>query len=102
MLYVVVLYLFALGSVACHGLFTLQAVTMNLTRRQPLFKDVHNLFRFRRTQFSNTYAIQFNRAEIICKRSMSSETRTQTVDVPVSLEQEVVDSDLSMLTPVCY
>ena len=86
--------IFVLGSVVAVYL-RYKAVTMNLTRRQPLFKDARNFFRFRRAQLSNTYNIQFNRGEMICKRSMS-EIRTQTVDA----SQEVVDSKFSVLAPV--
>jgi len=50
---------------------------MNLTR-QPLFKDVHNFFRYRSGQLSNTYTIQHNRGEIICKRLLSSKVEKKT------------------------
>lgn len=67
----------------CYCLFTI----MNLTR-QPLLKDVHNFFRFRRWQLSNTCTFQHNRGEIICKRSMSSEANgmKQTLAVDASSE----------------
>ena len=74
---------------------------MNLTR-QPLFKDAHNFFRFRRWQLSNTCIMQRYCGEIICKQSMSSKANVQVTQADdASLEKEdVVDSDLPVLAPV--
>ena len=74
---------------------------MNLTRQQ-LFKDALFFFRSGGGQFSNTCIIQHSRGGIISKQSMSSKaiTNTRTLTADASLEQNDVDSDLSVLAPV--